>query len=84
MAKFSDIRRDFCGRQLSTLPRLRSLRNLDLQLVRMDQILSGDSEARRSDLLHPIVGTGIVCVDCRIFPALSGVAACAEAVHGNC
>ena len=51
VAQFRDVLRDLVPRQLAAFARLRALRHLDLQLVRIDQVFGGDAEARGRDLL---------------------------------
>ncbi len=49
----------------------------------MHQVLSGDAESARCNLLHAIAGLRLVAIDVRIFAAFAGVAARAQAVHGD-
>ena len=47
---------DLVRRELAAFARLGALDDLDLQLFRPHQVLGGDAEARRGDLLDPVVG----------------------------
>ncbi len=69
------------ARQLAALAGLGALRDLDLQHFGVDQVLSGDAEAARGDLLDLAALGGAIA--CGIFTAFAGIAAAAEAVHGN-
>src|SRR5215472_5610984 len=51
IAKLRDVLRDLVARELSSLAGLRALRHLDLQLIRVDEVLRSNAEASRSDLL---------------------------------
>ncbi len=50
-AELADVVADLAARQLAALARLGALRHLDLQLVGGDEVLGGDAEAARGDLL---------------------------------
>ena len=78
-----DVDGNFAGRKLSAFARLRALRNLDFEFVGVHQIFGSHSEARRRHLLDPVVGLAAVAVDLGVFAALAGIAAAAEAVHGD-
>src|SRR5205814_8004047 len=54
VAESRDVRDDFERRQLSALAGLRSLRDLDLQLVGRSQIRRGHAEPRGRDLLGAV------------------------------
>ncbi len=72
--------------QLPALAGLGALGHLDLQLVGVDQVVAGDAEAPRGDLLDGAVArvaVGVRHVARGIFPALAGVALAADAVHGD-
>ena len=72
--------------QLSALAGLGALRHLDLQLVGVDQVIGGDAEAGRGDLLDraaPPVAVGIAREAGLVFAALAGVGLGADAVHGD-
>ena len=60
--------------------------HLDLELVRVHQVLGGDAEARRGDLLDlraHAVAVGERLVPRRVLAPLAAVAPPAEAVHGD-
>ena len=81
---FRDPRVDLVSGKLAALARLGALRHLDLQLVGIDQILAGDTEASRRDLLdraalRVAVRHGQEAL--RILTALARVGAAAEAIH---
>ena len=70
--------------QLTALAGLGALGDLDLQLVRVHQVVSGDPEARRCDLLDrasPPVAVGVRLVTRGVLAALAGVRLRADAVH---
>ena len=72
--------------QLAALPRFGPLRHLDLDGVGVDQVLGGDAEPARGDLLHRRahrVAVGQRDVAVRVFAALAGVGLAAEPVHGD-
>src|SRR6187397_3012375 len=80
---FRDPRVDLVPGKLTALARLGALRHLDLQLVGIDQILAGDTEASRRDLLdraalRVAVRHGQEAL--RILTALARVGAAAEAI----
>src|SRR5690606_2394799 len=66
--------------QLATLARLRALRQLDLQVVGLGEVLAGDAEAARRDLLDRAAALG-VDEAVGVLPALAGVRLAADAVH---
>ena len=82
MPKASDLRGDLVTGQLSALAGLRSLRDLDLQLVRKGEVLGRDAEASRRDLLDPRVCIGVKAR--RILASLARVRARSEAVESAC
>ena len=72
------------ARQLPALAGLGTLSHLDLKLIRADQILAGNAESCRSDLLDRArsgIAVRIRNVAGGIFAAFSRVAAPANAVH---
>src|SRR5258706_580885 len=72
--------------KLSTLARLRALRNFDLQLLRIHQVVAGNAKSSRGYLLYCAVArvaAVIYEVAYRVLAAFSGVALAADAVHGN-
>src|SRR5438067_10062058 len=86
MAYARDILADLVARQLTAFPGLRALRDLDLQIVSVDEIFDGDSKPPRSDLLylraHGIaVGQRFVTIG--FLAAFAGVRAAADAIHGD-
>ena len=76
-----DLRRDLVARQLSAFTRLASLRHLDLQLIRRQDVLRGDAKPRRGNLLDAAVGGRPVAL--RIFAAFAAVRARADPVGGG-
>src|SRR5271170_5009406 len=70
--------------KLAALARLGPLRHLDLQLVRVDQVMTGDAETRRRHLLDRTaaeVAVGVAHKPRRILAAFAGVALAADPVH---
>jgi hypothetical protein len=87
VAHFGDPRVDLGAGQLPTFARLGALRHLDLQFFGVDQVLARHAEAPRRHLLDgavlgiaPFVGPGVAL---RVFATFAGVAAPADAVHGD-
>ena len=67
--------------QLTAFAGFRALGDLDLQLVRIHQILGGDTKARRGDLFDGAVAVG---AEARaLFASFAAVAAATESVHGD-
>src|SRR5690242_8925310 len=87
MAQARDQFRDLVRRKLSTLAGLRTLRDLDLDLFRIGQVLRGHAESSGGELLDLVVaqaasaGQRIRLPGDGIFTALAGVRARAEDVH---
>ena len=76
----------FLPGELAALPRLGALRDLDLQVVRVDQVLAGHAEAARGHLLDgapPQVAVGVGGEAVGVLAALAGVRAPADPVHGD-
>ena len=74
------------SRQLTTLTGLCALRHLDLQLVRIYQVVRRDSESSRGDLLHCTaskVSIGIAIKALLVFATFSCIRLAANAVHRN-
>ena len=72
--------------QLAAFARLRALRDLDLQVVRVDQIIRRDAETRRGHLLDRAAAQIAVRVRNEaglVLAALAGVRFPADAVHGD-
>src|SRR3546814_9536509 len=70
--------------QLAALTRLGALRDLDLEIIGIDQIFGGDAEAARSDLLDRRAHRIAILPRAeaiRLLAALTGVGADADAVH---
>ena len=86
MAQTGDQLRNLVAGKLAAFAGLRSLGDLDLDLLGVGQIFGGDSKARGGHLLHLVIkdrgSTGIGRVCSRIFSALAGIGAAAELVHG--
>src|SRR5574337_680088 len=77
---------DFCAGELATLTRLTALRQLDLQIGGIDQVLAGYPEATGGDLLYCAatpVAVGIRYEASGILAPLSGIRPGAQPVHGN-
>ncbi len=86
MAQARDHLVHFVAGKLAAFAGLRALRHLDLQLVRIDQIIRGHAETRRSDLLHgaaPQISVGVALEALFVFTAFAGVGLSADAVHGD-
>src|SRR5688572_29335616 len=86
MAGLGDDAVDLVARQLAAFARLGALRDLDLQLVRVDQVIGGDAEAAGRDLLDRATARVTVRVSDVALVALAaftGVAATTDAVHGD-
>jgi hypothetical protein len=81
VAQARDLGRDLLARELAALAGLRPLRDLDLELIRVREVLGRDAEPRRRDLLDPRVALGPETSG--ILAALTGVRARAEAVEGD-
>ncbi len=76
----------FVARKLAAFAGLCALRHLDLQFIGIDEIVCGDTEARRGNLLHGAaaqisVGVGLEALF--IFAAFAGIRLAADAVHGD-
>ena len=69
-----------CG-QLAAFARLRALRHLDFQFLRMDQIIRGNAESPRSYLLDLVRRLRLFFVQLRIFPAFAGIAPATDTIH---
>src|SRR4029453_15942406 len=72
-------------RQLAALAGLGALGHLDLEIVAVDEILAGDAEASRGDLVDrapPPVAVRLPAVPGGILAALPGVRLAAAPVHG--
>src|SRR5262249_49151228 len=84
VADLRDVLVDLVAGQLAALAGLRALRHLDLQLVAVDEVVAGDAEAARRDLLDGApaeVAVRVGYVAHRVLAALAGVRLAAEAVH---
>ena len=76
----------FVAGQLAAFAGLRALRNLDLQVVRVDQVIGGHAEARRSHLLDGAAAQIAIRIGLEarfVLAALAGVGFAADAVHGD-
>ena len=79
-----DLAVDLVAGKLATLAGLRTLRHLDLQLLRVDEIEARHAEAAAGHLLDRgvlAVTRRLQLIPHRVFAALAGVAAAAEPVH---
>src|SRR5690606_6449862 len=81
IAQPRDQRVDLAARQLPAFARLGALRDLDLQHLGIDQVFGRDAEAARGDLLD--LASLLRAMAGGILATLAGVAAPAEAVHGD-
>src|SRR5262249_59821762 len=81
VAEPGDLVRDFRGRQLSALARLRSLRDLDLQLGRGAQVAGRDAESRGRHLLDGAAAPLASGFTREAFGRLSAFAAVAAPAH---
>ena len=81
-----DPRVHLVRRKLATLTGFRTLRHLDLDVGAVAQVVRGDTEASRRDLLDRTatpVAVLVVMETTRIFAALTGIRPSAESVHGD-
>src|SRR5260221_719234 len=86
VADLGDPRIHLGAGKLAALAGLRSLRDLDLQLARVDQIVAGDAEAAARHLLDrgiTRVPVRLALVAHRIFAALAGVRLSPDAGHSG-
>src|SRR5579863_7059427 len=86
MTRLGDPRIDLGAGQLAAFARLGALRHLDLELLRVDQVLAGHAEAARGHLLDRAVLRVAVrqrAIALGILATLAGVALAADAVHGD-
>jgi len=86
MPQLGNQPRDFEARQLPTLTRLRPLRDLDFNLSTIIEVFRRHAKAARGNLLDR--GIGVIAIGarlgtCRVFTAFAGIAARANAVHGD-
>src|SRR3954454_11877029 len=82
----ADVAVDLVAGQLAALAGLGALGHLDLELVRVDEVVDVDAEATGGDLLDrraPRVAVAVGRVADGVLPALPRVRAAAEAVHGD-
>ncbi len=73
---------DLAAGQLAALAGLGALGDLDLQDLGVDQVVRGDAETARGDLLD--LGHLDRAITGRVFATLAGVRAAADAVHAFC
>src|SRR5205823_327440 len=81
-----DVLVDLVTGQLAALAGLRSLRDLDLELVRVDEVVDGHAEAARRDLLDrraAPVAVRVTLEPPRVLPTLARVRLAADPVHGD-
>src|ERR1700681_14949 len=81
-----NLRIDFMAGKLPALAGLCPLRDLYLQFLSVNQIVTGNAESARRHLLDRAVSRIAAWIDevaARIFAALAGVALAAETVHGD-
>src|SRR3954463_10948409 len=86
VADLRNPRIDLVARQLSAFTRLGALRHLDLQILGVDEVLAGDAEARRRDLLDgaaPPVAVGVALLARRTLAAFAGVRLPSFPVYGD-
>src|SRR5579864_2325800 len=70
--------------ELTAFARFRALRHLDLQLVGVDEVVTGDAEARRRHLLDRAateIAVGVAHEARGILAALASIALAADPVH---
>src|SRR6185437_4060490 len=86
MTDRADVSVDLVPWQLAALTRLGALGHLDLQLIRVDEVVDRHAEASRGDLLDrraAAVAVGVGLEASRILPTLARVGAPTETVHGD-
>src|ERR1700691_6121767 len=83
VAYASDEGCDFQGGKLAAFAGFRTLRHFDFEFVGANEIFRGDAEARGGNLFHAVARFGLEAVHIGVFAALAGVAASAEAIHGD-
>src|SRR2546423_15576477 len=81
MPSFGDDGVDLVSGQLTAFAGLCALRDLDLELLRVHQILGGDAEARRCNLLDRAIAVGAKART--LLATFTAIAATADAVHGD-
>ena len=77
---------DLVAGQLAPFARLGALRHLDLQFLRVDQVLAGHAEASAGHLLDgaiAAVAVGVELIAGRVFAPFAGVALGAQPIHGD-
>src|ERR1700722_19678134 len=86
MAQTGDQLGHLVAGKLATFARLRSLGDLDFNLLSMAEIFRGHAKARRRNLLHLVIANRrsprIGWVGRRIFPAFPSIRTSANLVHG--
>src|SRR6185503_11310062 len=78
--------RNFMARKLAAFAGLRTLRNFDLQLVCINQIVAGYSETPRRHLFYAAVARVTIRlrrVAFRVLASLAGIASGADTIHGD-
>ncbi len=68
----------FLRGKLAAFTGLGALGHLDFEFFRVDEIIRGDAEATRGDLLDLVGGSGLEAVGVGIFAAFASVAAAAD------
>src|ERR1035441_4478776 len=87
MARARDDLIDLVTRQLAALTGLRALGHFDLDFVRVDQVVSGYTEAAARDLFDGAAAQVAVRVALEallVLAAFAGVGHAAESIHGDC
>ena len=86
VAQTGDQLGDLVTGELTTFAGLGALGDFDFDFLGMGEVFGGDPEASGRHLLHLVIqdgrSAGIVRVDNRVFPALAGIGAASEPVHG--
>ncbi len=82
VADARDVFGDFARRELAAFAGLGALRHFDFELFGMNQIIRGDAESARGNLLDLVGRGGLKAVGVGIFAAFAGVAASADHIHG--
>ncbi len=86
VAHFGDHFIDFVAGKLAAFAGLGALRHLDLQLVGIDEVIGGDTEAAGGDLFDGAaagIAVGVGLETRFVFAAFAGIGFAAHAVHGD-
>ncbi len=86
MAQPRDLRRDLGAGELAPFAGLGALGHLDLDLLRVGEVLDGDAEPRTGHLLDGAVAVLAIrlgLVACGVLAPFARVAGCAQPIHGD-